>query len=270
MKTYIFFGLFLTFAIFIQNCKDEKPPDPCKRVTPVSADFSFYELVASYDHDWMPDTFIETDTVYWISLVEFRPKNKNYDYYEWHIGAEVLNSKAVRRTSFPQDRHINITLIVKSKPNKDCYPEDDGIDTITKTFFSLGTVAHDPKIGKWYGYYNGNQLDTGTVEIRYVKVKQLEHPYLFIINFPKGQIPKTSDPNEFPNEFIGGLGHGGATSIINEDFYYYDSKGEFHNAKLFGYIDESNFINIKLKQIDIIDKKPITIYNTFRGYKKKL
>ena len=269
MKTFAFFCLFLTFTVFIQNCKDEPLPDPCKGVTPVSADFSFYELVVSYDHDWMPDIFIETDTVYSTSLVEFRPKNKNYDYYEWHIGAEVLKSKSVRRSDFPQDRQINITLIVKSKPNKDCYPEDDGIDTITKTFFSLGTVAHDPKIGKWYGYYNDNRADTGTVEIRYVQVKHKEHPCLFIINFPKGQIPKTSNPNEFPNEFIGNLGHGGATSLINEDFYYYDSKGDFHNAKLFGYIDENNFINIKLTESILIDNKLSYIYQTFRGYKKK-
>ena len=266
MKTFAFFCLFLTFTVFIQNCKDEPPPDPCKGVTPVSADFSFYEIVVSYDHDWMPDIFIETDTVYWISLVEFRPKNKNYDYYEWHIGAEVLNSKTVRRTGFPQNEHINITLIVKSKPNKECYPDDDGIDTITKTFFSLGTVANNPKIGKWFGYYNDNRADTGTVEIRYVQDKYKDYYNLFIINFPNGQIPKASLPSDGKGE----LGHGGATSIINEDFEYYDSKGDFHNAKLFGYIDENNYINIKLKQIDIIDKKPITIYNTFRGYKKKL
>lgn len=266
MKTLNFIGLFLLMAGAIQCCKDE-PPDPCKDAKPITADFTINELVSSPDHDWMPDTSFETDTAYWVSMVEFRPKNMNYESYEWHIGSEVLHDKIIRRSDYPPNRQISVTLIVKSKPNNQCFPKDDGIDTVTKTFFSLGTVANNPKIGKWFGTYNGKSMDTGTVEIRYVYDGKRDTYNFFLINFPKGHLPKATLPSNGKGE----LGYGGATSFINNDFTFIDDTSGVHNGNVIGYIDGENMLKIKLRETKLIDFKPTYSYKftTFSGYKKK-
>jgi hypothetical protein len=55
--------------------------------------------------------------------------------YKWIIGAEEIeNQPMVYRSGFPRNVWIPITLIVQKKPNTACFPKDDGIDTITKSY----------------------------------------------------------------------------------------------------------------------------------------
>ncbi len=261
MKKFIFMLAFSLVVSVLQNCKDE-PPNPCKDAKEVSADFTINELVTSYSASWMRDTSFETDTVYSGSSVKFIPRQSNLEYYEWHIGTEILNEKTLIRREFPDNRWISITLIVKSKALTDCFPQDDGKDTVTKKFFSCGTIGLAPMWGYWFGIFDNDPKDTGTVETRYVDDKNdpKNSPSGFIFNFPKGFFPI----GKYYISDDGSMGTGGATCFLQSAFEAGDRFG-----KLFGYIDANRMLNVKFKETLLINNKVVYEYHTFKGQRIK-
>jgi hypothetical protein len=137
MKKFV--GCLLLLSALVSSCKKVQPEmnpqyEGCECAKEVSADFSINE-VAAYNIPNL-EFITETDTIYADRTVRFIAKEENAE-YTWIIGAETLNTKVVDR-SFPialGGQDISITLIVKKKPNSICLPNDDGLDTITKTFY---------------------------------------------------------------------------------------------------------------------------------------
>ena len=133
MKILLLTSVFL-LALF--SCKKDqlelkKTADPCECASEVSADFVIEELA-----DIIPEIiWIETDTTLHNSEVQFRALEENAE-YTWYIGIEEFNTQAASRYFTDQwiGSNIPITLVVKKEPNNTCFPNDDGYDSITKTF----------------------------------------------------------------------------------------------------------------------------------------
>lgn len=129
----------LSFLLVFTSCKKEVQPgmaplnQGCDCAKEVTADFQILE-VAGYGWDDELDT--ETDTIFYNKNVYFVAKEENAS-YTWIIGSETLTGKKVGRyfDETTKGHTISVTLIVKKKPNTICLPNDDGIDTLTKTFF---------------------------------------------------------------------------------------------------------------------------------------
>jgi hypothetical protein len=152
MKKYILMLFF--FHLFLGCCKDE---DPCSFEKEVNANFKAY-TVANYA-EWMRKYLKEKDWYYQNANMgaEFvLDSTIKWDSLEWHIGRDVIYNQArVFRNSFPDNIDIPITLIVKRKPNLICFPNDDGIDTLTKYYKFLKEDKDYKKrfIGKYKGVF---------------------------------------------------------------------------------------------------------------------
>lgn len=151
---FAFILILLTLWGCKKDCQDPTNPDcsnydPCYGVVRVSADFEMLEMVQSTDIEY------ETDTMFSINRLKLKPKYMDFESYTWLIGAEVLNDKVVVRGGFPHYQVIPITLIVQSTPNNSCFPDDNGIDTVTRYIVSVPDVENLPI----KGIYTGSNTD---------------------------------------------------------------------------------------------------------------
>ena len=132
--------------------------DPCTAKAPVSAAFHMYERQAGA---LMPDGWVDYDTDTLIgSAIEFKALEENAE-YEWRLGLETIRSRSFVRHSFPEGVPLTVALIVKKIPNTYCFPDDDGIDTVTRTFVNYAGNAYcrenriiTPIKGRYKGVFN--------------------------------------------------------------------------------------------------------------------
>jgi hypothetical protein len=128
--------LLLGFIVFtLISCKKVQPnmdTVDCSCAKEVSADFTMEERGTVFGPN--PDRFLTlTDTTSRNKVVKFSAKEVDAE-YTWYIGTEIINSKTFER-NFPDiwaGQNIPITLVVKKKTNRICFPNDDGYDSITK------------------------------------------------------------------------------------------------------------------------------------------
>ncbi|CAG5086959.1 hypothetical protein [Parvicella tangerina] len=139
---YLTTRAFITLVILFFSCsKEEQPPvmeeaeEPCDCATEVSAEFEILELMTNLNY-WVKDIKTPTDIVLSQKNVEFKAKMENADKYTWYIGTEVLDTRSVIRyfDDAQVGQPITISLAVRSEPNTNCFPNDDGYDSISKTF----------------------------------------------------------------------------------------------------------------------------------------
>ncbi|MCL9980719.1 MAG: hypothetical protein NBV77_04655 [Bacteroidia bacterium] len=207
MKKYSI--IFCGFILFFNGCCKEKV-NPCKNAQATSADFVIEEvLYTNADHP-EKNVIIETDLVYCYNLVRFRSKQE-FDEYTWIIGSEVIHDKTFTRKNFPFNSQIEVTLIGKRKPNKECFPHDDGIDTVKKTFRTLPNDFEKNYGHTYHGYNTDNPSDTFTIQIAEWSPSWNEWQILSK-NFPKGT-PKNT--HMFSNFSYGG--------------YYWYTKGNIYD-----------------------------------------
>ena len=132
--TVAFFTLIFILAL---GCRKEKPQfdlsdkDPCGCASEVSAEFTIEERATHIPEE----IWDETDTTNWDSMVRFTATEQDAQ-YTWYIGSQVFNTKSVSRFFSEEwkENDISITLVVNKQPNLTCFPDDDGYDSITKTF----------------------------------------------------------------------------------------------------------------------------------------
>lgn len=117
--------------------------DPCDCASEVNADFDILER-----HTQLAGSeIIVTDHVLQNSgskQVRFRAKEEDAE-YTWYIGTDVETDRETFKNFGTQwiGSTIPITLVVKKEPNTICFPEDDGYDSITKSF-DIYDVCHEP------------------------------------------------------------------------------------------------------------------------------
>jgi len=145
LKIFLFFSAIfgLLFYSCGKDCTDDQNPEcpnyaPCKYAKETKANFRDYTLLINgrfinmFQH--LPDyQEMSASAGFWII-----DTTQKYDYWEWHIGADIIPmEKIVSRSNFPKGEEIPITLVVRKTPNKKCFPNDDGIDTLTKNYLAV-------------------------------------------------------------------------------------------------------------------------------------
>lgn len=175
-----FFHLFAFGAVlFLSACKKEQPKmndglSDCDCAEETSADFFIEEQSVN-----VPSVayYTDTDSIQLNKNVRFRPKQEGGS-YKWYIGSEVLETQEVTRFfgTSTEGLTVPITLVHKKKPNKICFPNDDGIDSIVKyltiTSFPIDMGA-DVDFGSIEGLYrvkSDHLPDSFDVEIQVIKV----------------------------------------------------------------------------------------------------
>lgn len=138
MKNFKIIATLAVVCVFILlACRKEEKPDinaaanPCECASEVSADFEIREALnngaPSINMYTLTDDILGSKTAY------FKAKIDDAE-YTWYIGTDVETEREISRY-FPEQwagSNIPITLVVKKEPNTNCFPNDDGYDSITK------------------------------------------------------------------------------------------------------------------------------------------
>ena len=187
-------------------CQDPRNPDcenynSCIDEKEVNADFTILEycyfdetnpINAGWDQD--------SDSIYQdeIWLEATYPKVESYTWYVDRY-PEPLNGKKVK-VGYNEEwrgKNINIKLIVKTKPNKTCFPLNDGIDTVTRSFYYL---QHNDQL-KWEGTYFGSDDDKPdsnyTIVLDYSFNNSTRKNTLKVFGLPRGCRDTASEVSSF-------------------------------------------------------------------------
>lgn len=176
MKKVLFIIVSLWFFAIIfslESCHKDEKVDPCKALHQTSADFTIMEDHSNIVEDDKRWKYYACDTVS-SGYTRFTAKDSLADSYEWHIGAGVYNKRSVS-LFFPSTligQSIPITLIVTKKPNLNCFPKDNGIDTLTKNVYFLDACVNSLIQGKFFGYNDIAPKDTFSVNFDLCKYNQ--------------------------------------------------------------------------------------------------
>jgi hypothetical protein len=161
---------FCALSILVFSCKKEQPEmnplnQGCDCAEETSADFFMEEQSVN-----VPSVafYTVTDSIQLNKNVRFRPKQDGGS-YKWYIGSEILETTEVTRFfgTSTQGLTVPIILVHKKNPNKICFPNDDGYDSIVKYL----TITS-------YPINNGSDVDYGSIEGAY-RVKSSHLPDSF-------------------------------------------------------------------------------------------
>jgi hypothetical protein len=168
-------SLLALLLVVVWACRKEKPAfdlsdkDPCSCASEVSADFDIFELITTAVSA-PGNVAVLTDHITTGSK-RFAAKLENAN-YRWYIGSEILNDQVIQRSFGPQSvsTDISVSLVVQKEPNKICFPNDDGYDSITKTFHVYPLCSAD-----WYEgdfrFARPNSTDSFDVRIEFHEIK---------------------------------------------------------------------------------------------------
>lgn len=142
----------LAVLFTVNGCHDE--PNPCAALHETSADFTIMEdfsYLPEYDKYW---PYYACDTAI-TKRIRFTAIDSTASSYEWHIGSGIYNKRKVfLNFSNTNENAIPITLILKKTPNQNCFPKDDGIDTVTRKLVFVASCQ-----SLIAGTYNGTNAD---------------------------------------------------------------------------------------------------------------
>ncbi len=144
------------------KCHDANNPDcenydPCNGVQEANADFVIEENVNG--------RYFIGDTVGGINLHRFRALH-DADSFVWTLGAETIRQKQFERNFFPNNKWLDVQLIVYKKANTNCGRKQKTSDTLKKRFYSWDMDSRNqdgiPKFpvpikGYFKGYYESNK-----------------------------------------------------------------------------------------------------------------
>jgi hypothetical protein len=147
MKKYLYI-LSILCTLLCSTCSydDIVPDNPCNGFKYTKAEIIIEEQVG--------DRWFEGDTVGDMNPCRFSSV-QSAEEYTWCIGAEVLKTKSFIRKYFPSG-WLDVSLVIKRKPNKLCFPNDDGIDSIYKRFYvwpDYQDINGGPPIAPYYPIY---------------------------------------------------------------------------------------------------------------------
>lgn len=156
---------FLTLIfIFALACRKDKPPldlsdkDPCGCASEVSADFDIHEVT------WVLETL--TDNIFSGRNARFTAKEEDAE-YTWYIGSEILSTKSVTRffNNGLVGMTIPVTLVVRKEPNRTCFPDDDGYDSIVKYMKVFDMCAEPHMLEGTFRFAEENSTDSVDIKI---------------------------------------------------------------------------------------------------------
>ncbi len=174
----LFIGLLGFSMVGCHGCKEPVMPNPCEGVEEVTADFKMeYSMGYGEDEQWY-----EADTILEVMTVRFSAIG-NYDSIKWKVGLDPrVFTKKEFSLEFDNQDNIQIRMIGFRAPNLDCFPNDDGVDTVLKQL----TIFPDEKslvLGEFDGYFLSEPDSLFTMKIeRYI------NGVIWTPEFPKGCI----------------------------------------------------------------------------------
>lgn len=248
----------LLIVPFACNPKEEIAPENlCALASATSASFTIKE--ATYTQIIEPqlaDFLMDTDSVYF-SSVYFEALQQDADSFIWQIGTEP-ESRYGKQVNivFPdilRGTNFTIRLIVKRKPNTRCFPNDDGVDTVTRRFYFMR--FNEPL--SWEGTYFGSDDDKPdsiyTVVLGHNYDEAEEENIIKVFGVPRGC---KDSINEWNGGFVG---------YKNLNFF---RNGLGCNQKIIhGIYKQENVFDIKIGAIEVINGKIINREKTFTGIK---
>jgi hypothetical protein len=161
-------------AFFTTCCKDDcldptNPDcdnyDPCYGKTLPSAKFIMEE---GGMREWQNGQQVEIfypDSVFQGFGIRFRSELTDLDKYQhtWYVGSEVFENVATppyrNFGSVPRPQNITISHVIEYTPDLQCFPDDDGKDSVAQTF----RLIADYRELQTYGKFQGRVNDTGQV-----------------------------------------------------------------------------------------------------------
>ncbi len=173
-KTYIRLSASLVL-VFLASCGGEEP-NPCAEETSVTAEFTIKQQLYDVKSLFGIADMFEVDTVllrfargiHWAQDVSFITEG-NYDSVQWIIGDDPRVFTQPAKTLFFDEPlgKLDVQCIVYKKPNINCFPEDDGVDSLTKSFYLLSTRDFPyPFEGQFEGYNEDEPGKLFTVTIK--------------------------------------------------------------------------------------------------------
>ncbi len=123
-------------SLFFYNCKKEEEPicDPCLNESEVKADFGMMNGTS------LTLRFVGfyPDVAFAREFITFKATPEDPEAtYTWYLGTEVINGASFQRdfspTKLTGENNIPVSMVIRKPPNKECFPNDDGYDSITKT-----------------------------------------------------------------------------------------------------------------------------------------
>lgn len=205
----IFWILFLLLFLTIHSaCKQDAPENPCLKSHKVTNDdlavqeTPFNDLYPDINklfsrwifYDSPDDSFISLNQGLHISLRNI----KSIDSCKWYFNQYNYPEKN-NKTSFNLDGSlvgqlgwkIKARCIVYRKPDKFCFPNDDGIDTLNKTINFKYITSYCKLLvnGSFYGFFEDSpgKIDTISIDLCN-KPPTGSHAYTKFVNF----LPKTT------------------------------------------------------------------------------
>lgn len=270
----------IVYFIFNSSCKknicnDPSNPecnnyDPCYNIIGANADFVIEESING--------RYFIADTVTGVNLHRFRALH-DADSFVWTIGAETLHTQSFVRRYFPNDRWLDVQLIVFKKRDPKCSKFQKESDTLTKWFYSwdetLGPyfqqVKPYPIHGNYIGYYEGNESEKVNVLIQDTLYKDVSGGIDGVFRFTGFPFPYTNTYNSHFFKFNYFLG--------STSFYIFTYQKLYNplNPKVvaaprfssYAYLDRYNRdkIYIETEYTDTLSKT--ILHNKFIGFRSK-
>ena len=169
-----------------RKCQEPANPDcenydPCYQLREVKADFKIFESYGAFGATMIEaaaDTIIRGD-IEFVAATEPGITRT----YEWHIGSDprVWTTSKVR-LGFSVEGRVPVTLIVRGVPNTKCFPNDNGVDTIVKSFYVINADRVPWLNGNFHfrGADDATPLDTFDMQ-RHFNINNYKRDYT---NFP--------------------------------------------------------------------------------------
>lgn len=176
MRLLFFILTCIALLFFAESCKkkecfDPANPecenyDPCFGKEPVKAKMLIAQYFDFSSHPDMRGVSIEEEKLL-PGYIKFGCQTSGVKKCTWILGAETLIGPEIKRLfdiSLPQETYT-VTLIVEKDPSADCFPADDGIDTLTKKFKLVNTCDILMR-GRFKGVWEG-ETDSTILSLRF-------------------------------------------------------------------------------------------------------
>jgi hypothetical protein len=253
-------SLLLLGTVLVHTCKQKGEIDPlaaCRDAKLPTPNFKIEEELIT--------TKFETDSIRSDNRVVFTAP-EGYKTYEWTIGGSSRVWKTKTFGLMFLDDNVgkyNIRLIASRPKQTECFPNDDGVDTLSKSF-TIVPFANAPVVGEYEGKNEG-ETDVFTVKIAYHAPSEIHH----IKNINKGCTVGSSIDTTMGMDITAGAKCFELRSEILDNQFGSDCR--VPNG--YGNIVEGNKMVITYNYIDIT-KLPqgtapyVKIYKKFIGYRK--
>jgi hypothetical protein len=249
MRQNLVIGASCCLLAIAWSCRDKPMIDPCSGVSAPPTDFKMYTILTQRSNSGRKDTFRvpeDFDRFYLNNLATveatevYFEADPSADSVKWTVGSDVRIFKQPKfflKFTDPSGK-IDVRLIQYRQRNKTCFPKDDGIDTLYRSFYLADGKNAQPILGRFKGYIVGKEQDTFTVTTHYFTQLAGFQGHYFIKNLPKGNtaIPRGDYPHgqgdviyTLGNKFCFQTSYGFG-EIYNEGLTY--ALGSVHNDSL--------------------------------------